>query len=169
MPATYDSIATTTLGSAAATITFSSIPATYTDLRIVLSATYANPDSPRLRFNSTSTGYSRTFVGGQGTTASSGSYQNEASIFLGDSGWFGILGSTTIPDLTTIDIFSYAGSTNKTILSTTSCDKNGTGFTISYVGLWRNTAAINTILLATTSGNNYNSGTTATLYGIKAA
>lgn len=169
MPATYEPIATTTLGAAASSITFSSIPNTYTDLRITLSATYSSPDSPRIRFNSTSTGYSRTLIGGQGSSASSGSYQNEASIFLGDSGWFGILGSTTIPDFTTIDIFSYAGSTNKTILSTTSCDKNGTGFTISYVGLWASTAAINNILLATASGNNYNSGTTATLYGIKAA
>ena len=38
MPATYEPIATTTLGSAATNITFSSIPATYTDLRLVLVA-----------------------------------------------------------------------------------------------------------------------------------
>jgi hypothetical protein len=36
MPATYEPIATTTLGTAAAFITFSSIPATYTDLRLVI-------------------------------------------------------------------------------------------------------------------------------------
>jgi hypothetical protein len=167
--ATYDLIASQTLASAAASITFSSIAATYTDLRVILSATYASPDSPRLRFNSTSTGYSRTFIGGQGSSASSDLGVNESSIFLGDSGTYGILGSSTIPDLTTIDIFSYTGSTYKTILSTTSCDKNGTGFTISYVALWQNTAAINTILLATTSGNNYNTGTVASLYGIKSA
>jgi hypothetical protein len=39
MPATYEPIATTTLGTAAATITFSSIPATYSDLMQIQEAT----------------------------------------------------------------------------------------------------------------------------------
>jgi len=61
MPATYEPIATTTLGSAAATITFSSIPATYTDLVIVFAGTATANLNPLMSFNSDSgTNYSTT-------------------------------------------------------------------------------------------------------------
>jgi hypothetical protein len=49
MPATYEPIATTTLGGAAATITFSSISSAYTDLRIVLVGTTTASVVPALR------------------------------------------------------------------------------------------------------------------------
>ena len=46
MATTYEPIATTTLGSAAASITFSSIAGTYTDLRLVLSLIPATGTRP---------------------------------------------------------------------------------------------------------------------------
>ena len=61
MPATYEPIATTTLGSAAASITFSSIAGTYTDLRLVMVGTTSASDWAFVRFNGTdgsSTAYS---------------------------------------------------------------------------------------------------------------
>jgi len=61
---------------------------------------------------------------------------------------------------------NYANSTtNKTVLSR----GNNTGnHTIAYVGLWRSTAAITSMLLGTT-GSTWMAGSTFTLYGIKAA
>jgi hypothetical protein len=67
--------------------------------------------------------------------------------------------------LITADLFSYAGSTFKTVLATNSQDYNGSGNVGRTVALWRSTSAISTILLYTNAGN-FNAGTTATLYGI---
>jgi hypothetical protein len=164
MAATYEPIATTTLGSAASSITFSSIPATYSDIRLVLTAKDATGSGyVKLTFNNdTGTNYSRTLIYGDGSAAGSASNTNQAFIRM-NSGL-----STTIPELLTADIFSYAGSTYKTALVTANEDKNGSGLIYSIVGLWRSTSAINRIDLSN-SVNNFAIGTTATLYGIKAA
>jgi hypothetical protein len=67
--ATYEPIATTTLGTATSSFTFSSIPATYTDLRLVIG--WVSGTNPRIRFNSdTATSYSQTAMYGDGTAAS---------------------------------------------------------------------------------------------------
>jgi hypothetical protein len=77
MPATYEPIATTTLGSAATTITLSSIPSTYTDLRLVtvLSNNGAGGDSLYITCNGDALGatslYSETRLRGDGSTATS--------------------------------------------------------------------------------------------------
>jgi hypothetical protein len=165
MPATYEPIATTTLGSAAATITFSSIASSWTDLRLVLIGTSSAGGSGYCRFNSDSgTNYSITYLRGDGSTASSVRSTNYDRVgFNGDNGI-----STTIPSMATIDIFSYAGSTNKTCLTTSPQDMNGSGSYEATVALWRNTAAITSITLSL-SGGNFASGYTATLYGIKNA
>ena len=168
MAATYEPIATTTLGSAASSITFSSISSAYTDLRLVLTVTAsANNTATCLRFNGdTATNYSLTYLGGTGAAAASGSGTNSTFINPG-SGY-----STTYtgtPTLHTFDIFSYAGSTYKTVLFTDSTDNNGSGYVQSGVGLWRSTSAINSITILTNTANTYSIGTTATLYGIKAA
>lgn len=164
--ATYEPIATQTLASAAASITFSSIAASWTDLRVVLIATNdTSSNAPTLQFNGdTATNYSLTYIDGNGTTAASGSSVNRSNIF------FDGLGSATYPLMWTIDIFSYAGSTNKTCLTTGSSDFNGAAgsYVHRMVGLWRSTSAITSINLYKTS-NNFAIGTTATLYGIKAA
>ena len=162
MPATYSAIATTTLGSAASTITFSSIPGTYTDLRLVLVGTGSLGSDIRIRFNSdTGTNYSYTELDGNGSTTQSTRATSQTFIKL-TTRW-GI--SDTVPTMHTTDVFSYAGSTNKTILNNLSGDFNGTGSIEVLVGLWRSTSAINTITFSLSSGN-YSSGTTATLYGI---
>lgn len=165
--ATYDLIASQTLASSAASITFSSIAGTYTDLRIVLVSTQSVSTLLLMQFNSdTSTNYSSTFIYGDGTTASVSNVINVARIALTGNG--ATSGSTTVPNFNAVDIFSYAGSTYKTILTRDSLDLNGTGETLSQVGLWRSTSAITSIKLYPNSGN-LNTGTTATLYGIKAA
>jgi len=162
MAATYEPIATTTLGSAAASITFSSISSAYTDLRVVLTGTATAAMTPRIRFNSdTATNYSYTTIHGDGTSALSARGTSTAFI----SGTYNISWSSTVPAMLTIDVFSYAGSTNKTCLNTVSAEQNGSGSVERIVGMWRSTSAINTLqVYASTS--TFAAGTTATLYGI---
>lgn len=165
MPATYEPIATTTLGSAAASITFSSIASSWTDLKVILTTAGASSaNAVIMRFNSdTGTNYGRTSLIGNGTTASSTRQTSATSLSIGGSALDG-----TNPSLYEIDVFSYAGSTYKTMLSAFSSDRNGTGFVSRMVGLWLSTAAITTIDL-TNNGGTFAIGTTATLYGIKNA
>ena len=170
MPATYEPIATNTLSSAAASITFSSIPATYTDLRVVFSNVKISSSSSNvayLRFNADTGGnYSFTTVYGNGSgtfsvTGTSGDGYTGIQLNTGPV-------STTIPQFYTADVFSYTASIFKTSLLTASQDQNGSGFVVSAVGLWRSTAAITSLTLVH-SATDFATGTTATLYGIKNA
>jgi len=162
MPATYEPIATTTLGSATANITFSSIPSTYTDLKLIVVAQGSLGNQFAIQFNGSATGYSRTFIYGDGSAAASdrGSATSVRLDYLPTSTNFAFYD---------IDIFSYAGSANKTLLARSSKDLNGSGEVHAQVSLWANTSAINEIKLFVSSSGNLNSGTTATLYGIKSA
>ena len=169
MPTTYEPIQTTTIsGSSTNTVTFSSIPATYTDLRIavVFASTTDSQGQINLRFNSdTSNSYSRTHLGGSGSSTSTQSVANQPFLHMGDYVFYG---STSIPQFTTADIFSYAGSTNKTCLITAANDRNGNGGVLYNCSLWRNTAAITQIDMVN-SNSNYAAGSTFTLYGVKNA
>lgn len=165
MASTYEPISTTTLGTANATITFSSIPSTYTDLRIIfnakLTATGSTTTSSNVRFNSdTGTNYSYTYVYADGISPGSARASNTTSAYLIETP-----NVASIWGLTTIDIFSYAGSTYKTALATCSADQNGSGILTRNVALWRSTSAINSVSLIASS-STWAVGTTATLYGI---
>lgn len=161
MAITYDRIATTTLGSAAATITFSSIAATYTDLRLVFVCKASTAMDAYIQYNSdTGSNYSLTELNGSGSAVSSTSTINATYILLDSNGVI----SAAQPQLFNFDIFSYAGSTFKTCLINMNRDYNGSGNVTNTVGLWRSTSAINAITITGTS--NFAIGTTATLYGI---
>lgn len=169
MPATYEPIATTTLGSAATNITFSFIPATYTDLRLVLVARSDRAintiDSLYFQVNSdTATNYSSTILFGDGVSAQTFRQSSASQIFAGSIPASGA--TSGIFGLAIIDIFSYAGSTNKTFLCDSSGDSNGSGRASRTVALWRNTAAITSTKVYPAFGTNFITGTTATLYGI---
>ena len=162
MPTTYEPIATTTLGSAAASITFSSISSAYTDLRVILQFAPSNDDRAICTFNSdTGTNYSVTTLVGNGSTASSA--RNTSANYIQPSR---NAGAANEEQLVIMDIFSYSGSTYKTVLSDVAADRNGAGVTVKSVNLWRSTSAINAINFTLVNGNNYKIGTTATLYGI---
>ena len=153
-------IATTTLGSAASTITFSSIPATYTDLRLTLTGTSTSVSTFLLRYNSdTATNYSFTSIYGNGSSAASEAPTNLTAVQMS------IEFDATLTTFAAFDVFSYAGNTNKTTLIECSRDRNGSGFVLREVALWRNTSAINRIDI-TTNSSTWKIGTTATLYGI---
>jgi len=163
MPATYEPIATTTLGSAASSITFSSIPSTYTDLRLVIVGQGSGNGYYAFRFNGVSTNtYNATYLVGNGSAVSSARLGAYSSGIMHYSGFI----PTTQWSMATLDVFSYAGSTNKTCLSDYSADTNGSGSKELGVTLWSNTSAITSITIRTDSAAQYAVGTTATLYGI---
>jgi len=161
--ATYTPIATQTLGSAAASITFSSIPGTYTDLRLVLTCTTSAQDEIAIQFNAdTATHYSATSLGGTGVTAVSSNATTQSNIEINFTG----ATNTTGPALFTVDAFSYAGGTNKTVVASVANDGNGSGSVELTVGLWRSTSAITSIKVFLVNANNFNTGTIATIWGI---
>jgi len=165
MPATYEKIASTTLGSASSTITFSSIAGTYTDLRLVCVYTTASFGIfTRVRFNADNGGnYSDIYIIGDGSTASSARDTGSPS-FIGFGAYPNGISSGQY-NLVEADIFSYAGSTFKSCLISSSLDKNGSGDVQRLFGQWRNTAAITEITIST-NGGTMSAGSTATLYGI---
>ena len=161
MPLTYEPIATTTLGSAQATVTFSSIPSTYTDLIVAINAGQSTADQYYgIKFNNDGgSNYSNTQIVGNGTTATSNRNTNQTI------GYIHSTNENTIKDTVLVHIMNYANTTtNKTTLSR----GNSAGYrVVASVILWRNTAAIDRIDLS--GGSNFLSGSTFTLYGIKAA
>jgi hypothetical protein len=162
MATTYEKIATTTLGSAAATIDFTSIAATYTDLKLVLVGKTSTDAVVRLRFNSDSaSNYSNTFLYGDGAGAASSRSTSQTFANLS----FGADFRSAQPGLISTDIFSYAGSTFKTLLSNECLDLNGGGTVNPSVSLYRSTSAITSVNLLLSTGT-FSTGTIATLYGI---
>lgn len=165
---TYEPIATTTLTSASSSVTFGSIPQTYTDLILVnyFATTTINEDA-YVQFNSdTASNYSRTHVRGNGSSANSGraSSQTYCLIDLDSSG------STLNTGLQTVTHFmNYSNATTfKTLISRSGTLGGSYTGTTLLSGLWRSTAAITSILVGCTT-NTFVSGSTFTLYGIKAA
>jgi len=160
-------IATQTLGSSAASITFSSIPSTYTDLRLVVTGHQTGTGGAvmYLQFNSdTATNYSATEIRGNGSTVASSRGTSTANMRIGFIQDDSV--SSSYISVSTVDIFSYTGSTYKTALGTGDADANGSGTVGNFVGLWRSTSAITSITILPVSGNTWTAGTTATLYGI---
>ena len=165
MAATYESIASTTLGSAQADVEFTSIPGTYTDLVLVINCgTSVSGQSIQMQFNSDSgNNYSSTEMWGNGSSASSGRLTNTSAIRAVGRG---IGTDTTLIDTGFVSIQNYANTTtNKTALIRSGVS----GGTIASVGLWRDTSAITSIKLIGEGPSNIITGSTFTLYGIKAA
>lgn len=165
MATTYEPIATTTLGSAQASVTFNSLSG-YTDLRLVINTATNVGAYPFIQFNSdTGANYSLTELLGNGTSASSSRGSNLTHIQT-----FNVSTTTAIDTMMTWDIMNYANSTTyKTVLSRANAAGNGTN---AIVGLWRNTAAITSIYVGCINSGvarTFSAGSTFTLYGIKAA
>jgi hypothetical protein len=165
MALTYDPIQTTTVGTATNSITFSSIPATYTDLRVtIVCQPTAGGGVYKMRYNGVSSStYSYIEYYTAGATLSVGNYGANGVDFNGSFG-----SSNAQPNFLTADIMNYAGSTYKTAICRMSMDLNGSGFTYHVLNCWRSTAAINSLTFSLDAGN-YSVGTVITIYGIKAA
>jgi hypothetical protein len=166
MANTYTLIEAKTLGSASASITFSSIPATYTDLKLVLSArsSYAS-DIIRgciIEFNGDTTGANYTYkrIYGNGSSASSDS--SPYSMFINaDQSTASTFGNGEIY------ISNYTSSNAKSSSLDFLTENNATSAFAGLAALlWSGTAAINSILIKPEAGN-FMVNSTFYLYGIK--
>ena len=162
---TYDQLFTTTLTTDTSSVTISSIPATYTDLILVANAwTTSGGNAPWIRLNGdTGANYSSTTIYGTGSVAASSRSTSVAIMYTG--GYYVGIG-TTISTMT-IQLQNYSNSTTyKTVLSRLNSSQYETE---AVVGLWRSTAAINSITVSIASSLIYAAGSSFTLYGIVAA
>jgi len=163
MATTYKKIASVTVGSGgASSIDFSSVPSTYTDLVIKVSArdTTANGEF-YLRFNSSTTNYSDRWLYGTGTAASS-TTNTKLDFFLASSGYT----ANTFGN-TEIYVPNYTSSNYKSVSGDSVQENNATAsYTLLEAGLWSDTAAITSVNLIP-AGGTFAQYSTATLYGIK--
>lgn len=167
MAITYEPIATTTLSSSAATVTFSSISSAYTDLVIVGSIKAASATNPQtyVRFNGdTGSNYSVTTLSGNGTSAFAINRTNETKIRFN----YYVDPPTTEYCTVIMNLQNYSNTTiQKTILSKLILGTgSGSGIDIT-TGLWRNTSAISQITFTLeATASDFASGCVFTLYGI---
>jgi len=155
----------------ASAITFLSIPQTYTDLKIVVSARDTNTpgntdDGLFIQFNGVTSGYSNKVLYGNGSSASSGSN----SYGITSKSYVGAIctGSATANTFGNTEIYipNYTSSNYKSVSSDSVLESNGTQVIDALnASLWSNTAAITSISLST-NGYTFAQYTTAYLYGI---
>lgn len=172
---TYVALAKTVLTGSQASVTFSAIPSTYTDLVILISARGDNSGTVTqfcvVEFNGDASSlYSRTFLEGDGSSASSGRFSTTY-----------IINNTLTANSATSSTFSnmefyipnYAGSTNKVLSDSSVSETNATTAPKinAMAGLYRNTTTISSIKLTALTpalgASNFLSGCRFDLYGIK--
>jgi len=147
----YIPLATVTLGSSAASVTFSSIPATYRDLILASSFNLTAGGNPTISFNGdTGANYSRVYMLGNGSSAISGADTSRQF-------------AQAIPGLITSNITQImdysATDKHKTFLVR---DNNTTDGTTAFAFRWANTAAITSINISASLA----AGVTISLYGV---
>ena len=171
MPNTYTLISSNVLSSSAASVTFSAIPSTYTDLVVRISARGSRSavvDNIVVRYNSdSSTIYSSTFMTGAGSTTGSSRSSGNTSFTFNTSN-----GNTTTSNSfgsTEIYIPNYLSTTSKPISTISVSETNSA--TDNYLrvlaDLFRNTSAITSVTFTPEIGPNWLSDSSFYLYGIK--
>jgi hypothetical protein len=170
MPKSYELIASATVGSGgAADITFSSIPATFTDLNLVVSArgTFAaNLIGLYLKVNTSTANLSGRYLRGFNTGVDSGSVAG----FLMDMS----AASSTSSTFGSYSVYfpNYANGSNKSFSVDSAAENNSTasfGADLGFnSGLWSNTAAITGLTVYPDQGN-FTQYSTAYLYGIESS
>ena len=170
MANTFELISTTTLGSNASSISLTSIPDTYTDLQVVVSARATGGSYPAesawslfVGFNGSTSSFSARMLNGTGSSVSSISTARYI-------GWItGLAATSNTFASNTIYIPNYAGSTNKSFSGDGVTENNATaGYQRIAAGLWSNTAAITSIQFTVEDGlgGDFVTGTTVSVYGI---
>jgi hypothetical protein len=162
---TYTALANITLGSSASSVTFSSIPATYRDLVIVVSGVSSGTTWFGFRFNSdTGSNYSNVWMQANADGAAPISGSNSTTNIMP---WEANVLQASTPFTITTQVMDYSATDkHKTTLSRTGGSVGGVGLmTSAGAGRWANTAAITTVA-AVASGGSLGAGLTFALYGI---
>jgi hypothetical protein len=161
MPKTYEPIATQTLATAATSVTFSSIPQTFTDLVLITAGISTSLQQICLRFNGVTTNYTTTILSANGTAAISLRYIGYTYMFFGFDAYFNSTQANAVTQ-----IMDYSNTTTfKTVLDRSNNASTGVGIS---VGLSGSTSAVTQIEVIPNNGS-WGSGTSFSLYGIKAA
>jgi hypothetical protein len=166
---TYDLISTLTSTGSSTVLSFTSIPATYTDLRLSIRPSASGLSTSKITINNvTSADYSyiNLNAGRSGFGDSRAAGDTKLTLQAGSASY-----TLNNPDVNTfyMDFIRYADTTVfKTIITYLGYDRGDGGQVGQFVCMWNFTTAINRIDFILDS-NTLNSATTATLYGIKKA
>lgn len=160
MPKTYEPIQTVTVsGSSTTSMVFNTIPQTYTDLVIVWVGSATGSMIKVLNFNGSGSTYTSTVMYNNGSTTRAAA--NYSSPYLD------VVNAAANRAMCVAHIFNYTNTTtNKIYMSRQTCSDISNEL---IVGTWQSTSAITSLTVNTHSSNAFTDGTTATLYGIKAA
>lgn len=171
MPNTYTLISSNVLASSAASVTFSSIPSTYTDLVLRVSARDNAAAVTTTLFlvayntDTTFTGnsFTRLYAAGASVYSDNGTASGNISYMAGANATANTFGSSEIY------IPAYAGAQYKPISNFSVAETNDatTARVAAFAALWSNTAAITTLTITPFSGGNFASTSSFYLYGIK--
>ena len=160
---TYVALDKVTVGTATPSITFTSIPQGYTDLVLIINAgtSDASEQDCLIRVNGdTGSNYSATYLYGTGSSAASGRNANQTE---------STAGYPIRPTLISTLIVQFPNYSNTTTYKNWLGRANSADSMVyTHISLWRNTNAINTILLYPSNSKNFLAGSTFSLYGIAA-
>lgn len=171
----YSSIASTTLTATSSTVTFSSIPSTYSDLVVVMQlASNNNAYAALMQFNNdTGQTYSHMYFQGDGTTVRKGLLVYPSTLQTGAAfSWFTTPGTSSNKSfIAIININDYAGTKKKNWIARNTNPNNSETYrgTELIAGAWLNTSAISEIDFIVVGSAYYESGSTFSLYGITKA
>lgn len=164
--ASFESIATTTLGSSQSTITFNSIPSTYKHLQIrAIARDVGGNGEIKIEFNNdtTTTNYRKHVFYGNGSSAFAGSANNNTCTPIAYSSQTAGVFQAVI-----MDILDYANTNkNTTIRTLFGKDLTGSGDLGLHSNLWVNTAAVSKIDFKVVGGSNFAQHSQFALYGVK--
>lgn len=168
MALTYQCIGSNTLGSSTASVTFSSIPGTFTDLELRLSmrSDVASTNGYAIfTFNGNTSNYTELRAEWDGTTA--GAYRRTSTTDIQLLAINGASSTSNTFSSHSIFIPSYTVSQSKPLSLMFNREQNAVGGYLGTLsGFWANSAAITSITISTTSGN-FVAGSSFFLYGIK--
>ena len=171
----YDSIATATPNGSSGTVTFNSIPSTYTHLQLRVFTRFSTGsvgqyDPLKIRFNSdTNSNYSYHYLTGVGSVVNVGAGNTQTQTWGGLAGYGG---TNSAFDASITDILDYTNTNKyKTIRTLSGTDNNGSGEAFFVSGLWQSTNAITSITIDTvnTGSTFFTANSSFALYGIKGA
>jgi hypothetical protein len=154
-------ISSVTVGSGgSASISFTGIPQTYTDLVVKVSGRASNPYMD-INFNSNGTGFTAKYLYGSGVSYGSGSQAKFLGVVSSTSNTANTFGNMEfyIPNYTSANYKTYSADSVQ--------ETNASAAEMHMVaGLWSNTAAITSIQITLASSGTFSQFTTATLYGV---